>query len=88
MIVSSLVGRDVYSVAKFRRGFNENNLANFAKLSCTIKLRLCANAILGRLYYLCSTQWLWRLEKFSSILQMSRGGYSHEFWIGVCCEGS
>ena len=25
-----LVGRHVYSVAKFRGGFSENNLANFA----------------------------------------------------------
>ena len=64
-----LVGRHVYSVAKFRGGFSENNLANFAKLTCTFKLRLCANAILGCLYYLCTTWWLW-LEKFSSTLQI------------------
>ena len=65
-----LVGRHVYSVAKFRGGFSENNLANCTKLRCTIKLRLCANAILGCLYYLCTTWWLWRLEKFSSTLQI------------------
>lgn len=53
---SLLVGRDVYSVGKFRRGFNEKNLANFAKLSCTIELRLCANATLGRLYFFCITR--------------------------------
>lgn len=41
-----LVGRHVYSVAKFRGGFSENNLANFAKLTRTIKLRLCANTVL------------------------------------------
>ena len=64
-----LVGRHVYSVAKFRGGFSENNLANFAKLTYTIKLRLCANAILGCLYYLCTTWWLW-LENFSSTLQI------------------
>ena len=64
-----LVGRHVYSMAKFRGGFSENNLANFAKLTYTIKLRLCANAILGCLYYLCTTWWLW-LEKFSSTLQI------------------
>ena len=65
-----LVGRHVYSVAKFRGGFSENNLANFAKLTCTIKLRLCANTVLGRLYYLCTTWQIWRLEKFSSTLQI------------------
>ena len=46
-----LVGRRVYSVAKF----SENNLAYFAKLTCNIKLRLCANTVLGRLYCLCTT---------------------------------
>lgn len=60
------------SVGKFRRGFNEKNLANFAKLSCTIKLRLCVNATLGRLYYFCTTPWLWRPEKFPSTLNSAK----------------
>ena len=41
-------------------------------LSCTIKLRLCVNDTLGRLYYFCTTPWLWRPGQFPSTLNSAK----------------